>query len=280
VITVRKRAFDRRTIRGSVVESQDLPGSRSIEHDEPDRERTAIARPVVVAGTHRPERPQQQLLSDPPLARRSRDLRSRVRVGGVSTAAGEATFGNLYNSLGVNGFFVVSGLLVTNSLLSSPTLKQYVAARALRIVPALWVLLLITVPVVVLPLKQGAHTSSATWSSALEYLVRNMTIVLVTYPIDGAFENLSNTAVNGSIWMLRFEVVCYGVLGLFGWLGIVRWRHSVALFAAVLIVVFLFVDARDLGFFAGRLVRLGSLFFFGAAMALFSDKLAVNAWLG
>ena len=203
-------------------------------------------------------------------------------LGGVAMDHSNPTFGAVYNSLGVNGFFVVSGFLVTRSLLSSRSIVDYTAARALRITPALWAMLLLTTPLVVFFGADAlARTSPDTWMSALNYLLKNMSIAYVTYTIDGVFAGMANHAVNGSIWSLRFEVFCYVILGLTSLLGMVRKRGLMLIFALVLIGLFVFFG-RDpsLSFFAKRFIRLGALFFMGSALALYPEKLRVNAWVG
>lgn len=198
-------------------------------------------------------------------------------LGGVALEAGSANFGRLYNSLGVNGFFVISGFLVTRSLLSSKTMTDYVAARVLRIVPALWVMLLLTVPLVVF---LASAASPQTWASAGQYLVENLTIIFVTYQIDGVFQGMANPAVNGSIWSLRWEVFCYGALAVVGYLGLVRKPVLVALMTAVLVVALIILGANPQDeVLAGR-VKLCSLFFFGATLALYAEKLLVGIWAG
>ncbi|RAK66548.1 acyltransferase family protein [Phenylobacterium kunshanense] len=198
-------------------------------------------------------------------------------LGGIALDAGNANFGRLYNSLGVNGFFVISGFLVTRSLLSSKTMTDYVVARVLRIVPALWVMLFVTVAAVVL---FASDRSAATLASAGRYLAENLSIIFVSYTIDGVFPGMVNTAINGSIWSLRWEVFCYALLGAVGYVGLTRKPSIVAALTAVLIVAFFFIGydpANDL--LAGRL-KLCSLFFFGASLALYAEKILVGVWVG
>lgn len=198
-------------------------------------------------------------------------------LGGVALDAGNASFGRLYNSLGVNGFFVISGFLVTRSLLSSKTITDYVAARVLRIVPALWTMLFLTVPLVVL---LASEASPQTWASAGQYLIENLTIIFVTYQIDGVFAGMANPAVNGSIWSLRWEVFCYAALAGIGIIGMIKKRLLIALMTLALIVTLMILgDDPDVEVLAGR-IKLCSLFFFGASMALYADRMLVGVWVG
>ncbi|MGL5442611.1 MAG: acyltransferase family protein, partial [[Mycobacterium] stephanolepidis] len=52
-------------------------------------------------------------------------------------------FEQLIEQAGVDGFFAVSGFLITASWLRKPKLRDFAIARGLRIFPGLWVCLLI-----------------------------------------------------------------------------------------------------------------------------------------
>lgn len=198
-------------------------------------------------------------------------------LAGATATAGENYFQGFYGSLGVNGFFVVSGYLVTQSLLSSKSLTEYVVARVLRIIPALWVMLLITTPLVLVFGSGGTGFSLETARSATLYLARNMVILPVTYDIGGVFEQMPNEAVNGSIWSLRFEVLCYVVLGGLAYLGITRQRLMIIFFEVFLIAGYLVVgDDPQYNFFVRGFFRLGALFFLGAAIALYAERVFVS----
>ncbi|MET0304009.1 MAG: acyltransferase family protein, partial [Microbacteriaceae bacterium] len=95
-------------------------------------------------------------------------------------------------------------------------LRVYVTSRAARILPALAVVTVLTVLVIgpiftALPL--GAYASSpTTWA----YLV-NMFPVLPQYELPGVFGGLPYPdVVNGSIWTLRAEFLCYLAVVLVG----------------------------------------------------------------
>ncbi len=125
--------------------------------------------------------------------------------------------------IGVDVFFVTSGFLVTASLLARQRVTEFARARALRIFPALWVMLLLTVFVL------GAHfsalppTSYFSRSETFLYLAKCATLFFgVAYDLPEVFiGNPYPGAVNGSLWTLPYEVYMYLVLALV-WLGLSR----------------------------------------------------------
>ncbi len=113
-----------------------------------------------------------------------------------------------YGGAGVSVFFFLSGFLVWSSWTRDPQAIRFFKRRALRIFPALWVLTFFTVLVFgpamsVLPL-QGYLESAETW----RYM--STAILLVRYSLPGVFENNPYPhAVNGSLWTLPLEFLCY-----------------------------------------------------------------------
>ena len=148
-------------------------------------------------------------------------------------SAGFATFG----TLGVDIFFVVSGLLVTQSLIERRAIGFFVVSRALRILPALFVVLLLSAWVLGpaltdLPLR-AYFQSRATWT----YVARNLTLVDLQWSLPGVFvRNPVGDAVNGPLWTLRPEVQMYSCLLLLGLIaaagGAALSRHRAAVVGA------------------------------------------------
>lgn len=180
--------------------------------------------------------------------------------------------------LGVAMFFVLSGYLVTQSYERRHSLVAYVEARVLRIYPALWVTLCLTVFVLgplVTTLELGEYFNhKGTW----KYLLHNAKLFPdVNYRLPGVFmENPRAGGVNGSLWTLPVEVRMYVIVAVMGLLGLLRRRWMFNL-VAVAIVVF-YVVAPDHFFLLHKInhERLGVYFLIGALMYINRDKLALN----
>lgn len=111
----------------------------------------------------------------------------------------------------VTVFFAISGFLICKSLLQSHDLKHYFIARALRLLPALLVLLLMTV-LVIGPLLTEASLS-AYFSSQLtwDYLLNaNLLNIHTQFELTGVFANAPYpNNVNTSLWTLPIEAWLY-----------------------------------------------------------------------
>ena len=110
--------------------------------------------------------------------------------------------------LGVAIFFFLSGLLVTNSLLSKKNPKAFAWARFMRIDPAFFVMLLVSVFVVgpiFTTLSVGDYfCSSETW----QFLGRNARLD-IQYVLPGLWQERLCESVNGSAWTIPLDVGCY-----------------------------------------------------------------------
>ena len=80
----------------------------------------------------------------------------------------------------VDGFFAISGFLITSSWLHTRRRRDYFAARGLRILPGLWVCLIVTAFVIapVSAALQGHSPAKLILSGApLEYIVKNSAVL-------------------------------------------------------------------------------------------------------
>lgn len=141
-------------------------------------------------------------------------------------------------SIAVMIFFVISGLLVTQSFTRN-SLVGFFSARALRIFPALWV----AVPFTIIassfasPVPWGRYL---THPQTLKYWLHNSFIWNLEHWLPGAFLHVPMAReVNGSLWTLPGELRMYWFVALLGVLGIFTLRPAFnGLFLAILLVGF------------------------------------------
>ena len=179
--------------------------------------------------------------------------------------------------IAVDGFFVISGFLVTRSAVRLRNLRRFAWHRALRIMPGFWVCLVITGFVtapVVAALRGRPATSVLTGpDSAAGFVLNNAALLIRQWEITGLPGPLRADSMNGSLWTLFYEAVCYLGVGTLLALGLLAGPSSkasrlrkhaligitVAVWAALLIeVVGLHREGLDI------LPRLGLMFLFGA----------------
>ena len=153
-----------------------------------------------------------------------------------------ALLGETLGTLSVYVFFVISGFLIARSFERQPTVRRWIVARVLRLFPALTVVLVLTVAVLgplvtTLPLAEYFARPET-----LSYVPRNLSLAFLQYDLPGVFEDQPYPgAINGSLWTLVYEVVCYGGVLVVGLLGGLR-RSGLMLvilagFAAVYVLV-------------------------------------------
>lgn len=121
-------------------------------------------------------------------------------------------------------FFVLSGYLITQSFHRAPDTRRFMAARLLRIMPALVAVVLLAGGVLG-PLCSDWGPAYFSSPLVLRYVAGNLSFLQPFNTLPGVFTaNPFPDAVNGSLWTLRFEAACYGlVLGL-GLAGLLqRW---------------------------------------------------------
>lgn len=148
-------------------------------------------------------------------------------------------------SVGVDGFFALSGFLITSSWLRDPRVRGYLTARALRILPGYYVVLAVTA-FIVAPLSlliQGGSPMKLLLSSApVEYVLKNSALVQLQVDVGGTPRDIPFPGIwNASLWSLVFEVACYLAVAGLGVLGLVskRWVSVTLLALATIGAIFL-----------------------------------------
>ena len=139
-------------------------------------------------------------------------------------------------TFGVWVFFSISGFLITRSWLLDPRPAAYFAKRALRILPGLFLVVLLTALVVgplvtTLPPAQYLRDPQS-WS----YIWHNLTLQRADV-LPGVFaDNPYPRQVNGSLWTLGPEVWCYAAVAVVGLAGGLRRAWVPPLTAVALLV--------------------------------------------
>lgn len=181
-------------------------------------------------------------------------------------------------SLAVKLFFFLSGAVVTTSLLTKGDPLRFILARIFRIWPAMAAAILLCALVLgplasTLPLLEYSSDPLS-----YRYVFQNLTLS-TTYPLPGVFEqNAYPAVVNGSLWTIPFEVAAYAILlGTF-LLGLFRWKlipllvFPLFLIDPLLDTPLLFTWLPD----NHHVTMLAPCFAFGALLATYRDKIAIN----
>jgi peptidoglycan/LPS O-acetylase OafA/YrhL len=144
-------------------------------------------------------------------------------------------------SVGVDGFFALSGFLITASWLRDPHLRDYLVARALRIFPGLWACLVVTAFVFAplsVAIQGGSPTKLLLSSAPTEYVVKNSTLLsALALDVAGTPHGVPEHGVwNASVWTLMWEVLCYLAVAGIGLVGLAnrRWLSLVILALGVI----------------------------------------------
>jgi peptidoglycan/LPS O-acetylase OafA/YrhL len=175
-------------------------------------------------------------------------------------------------TMAVDGFFALSGFLIVGSHLASPSTGRYLWRRALRILPGFWVCLLVTA-FVLLPIAQLLQYGTlagfplAGEASALSYVTDNAALFIRQFEVTGL---LGGEAVNGSLYTLFYEFLCYLGIAALGAAGLLRRGAVPLLVVAGLVWAFALWQFLDGGSLVGRsstveiALRFGIMFVAGA----------------
>jgi peptidoglycan/LPS O-acetylase OafA/YrhL len=179
----------------------------------------------------------------------------------------------------VNGFFAVSGFLVTMSC-DRRGIRDYAIARTLRILPGLVAATLVVslglgAALTRLPLAEYLRDPGL-WS----FIRGTLTTFKSNAALPGVFEANPYRAPLGTVWTLKYEVLCYlGVLAA-AFCGLLRRRE-----AALLIVIGFAIALAVGGVWRGgdlpkgteTALRLPLIFSAGAALYLWRERLRISA---
>jgi peptidoglycan/LPS O-acetylase OafA/YrhL len=181
-----------------------------------------------------------------------------------------------FGFLAVAIFFAISGFLVTPSLLRSGNIIDFATRRILRIFPGLICVVFATMLILgpfdtILPLREYF-----TNFQVYRYM-KNIATLTVDHLPGVTSDDGHPIEVNGSLWTLHFEVLCYAALALTSILGIL---HRRIFFLALFVISYgtnigLGLDPAFGALMPVRFVTFMSLFVYfvaGATLFVYADR--------
>ncbi|MGO4571451.1 acyltransferase family protein [Microvirga sp. 2TAF3] len=173
----------------------------------------------------------------------------------------------------VNGFFAISGFLVTMSF-DRRGWRDYAISRTLRIAPGL-----IVATLVVALLMGGAMTRLPIMdylesADLRRFIAATLTSFKSNIALPGVFDSNPFRFPMGTVWTLKYEVLCYvGVLAL-GLIGLLRSRPASIALVAGLAVALLGLDLfrPDAPKGVETALRLPLIFAFGGALYVWRSR--------
>ncbi|OJF95075.1 acyltransferase family protein [Pararhizobium antarcticum] len=136
-------------------------------------------------------------------------------------------------------FFALSGFLITGSA-QRLSLENFLLNRALRIVPALAVDILVCAFIIgpaVTTLSLGDYFTDAGFYSYMLNIIG-----LVHFQLPGVFTDLPMPQVNGALWTIPWEINCYIVMSVLMLTRMVRRAEATVLLLAIFIVAGLAIE--------------------------------------
>lgn len=178
----------------------------------------------------------------------------------------------VYSSIGLNGFFVISGFFIFQSMQRCKSLVTFFNKRILRILPGLFVVLLLSLLLVPFLYESDIpfYSNSQFWT----YLPNNLSLYGFQPIIDGVFNSNNYKAINGSLWTIRYEFTLYVAVA---FLFFIKDKKVLLLCGLIIAYLFFYIlfqfyldrfaSSEILGMLGYELLNLGTFFIAGSILA-------------
>lgn len=148
-------------------------------------------------------------------------------------------------TIAVYMFFVISGFLITQSIINSKSIHDYILKRVLRIIPALFCSLLLSVLVIGLIATQNI-TDYLNSKDPILYFLSNITFGFFGFYyslVDVFNSNPFPSSINASMWTLPHEFACYLLVIVFSIFNFFNKRERIA-FAYIISLILVYYNIR------------------------------------
>lgn len=164
-----------------------------------------------------------------------------LRFGSEATEPLSLLTNGYYNSgnIGVWAFFIISGFLVARSFDMSPGVGRFALRRVRRILPGYMVATSVCAFVVTPLFAPPGFTIGPAEAAAT--LAGNL-LLSNHFPVPNLFRDNPVTAINGSLWSIRFEALCYVGLALLTLIFRHRLRPALLIVYAAVVVLWCWAD--------------------------------------
>ena len=183
----------------------------------------------------------------------------------------------MIGGVAVMTFFVISGYLVTISWVREPQFVKFAAKRLLRLWPGMLAAVLLNVFVFGLIFTNLPAREFLSHGQTLDYF-KNLLMYRAHVNLPGVFaQNPLATLMNGPLWTIPIETLCYAVLAMAGVLGIYRRRWLATLALTAYIAMFIVGYNAD---FTGKMMHwyeYPAYFACGSLIALHRDRFLPHA---
>ncbi|MCC5939166.1 MAG: acyltransferase [Lunatimonas sp.] len=195
-------------------------------------------------------------------------------------------------SFAVNFFFVISGFLILKSYESSSGLGDYFSKRVLRIYPGFIMVFLLGL-FLFGPVGYANELGVGSYFEFLDRVPKKrefVNMLSLQPPKESSyFTNLPQRGLNNSLWTIQYEFVCYLLVPLLGFIGVLKSRRWTLV---SLVVVYACYLAQSFGFAFTSYgwpdlwvisnpyfyFRFFTYFLLGAVVYLYRENIPSNTW--
>lgn len=182
------------------------------------------------------------------------------------------TFGNL----AVSVFFIASGFLISRSIIRNQDAKTYFRARVIRIFPPLILTVILSVVLLGLFVSKLSFFSYLFSLATIKYFLNILLIPVHSLP--GVFVgNVYGSVVNGSLWTLPLEFICYIVVFVAFKVGLVKEKTlKYTIIPVIIIYLMMNLVNMPLVMVLNGYLQPMFMFYMGVVFYIYREKIGVD----